>query len=416
MRFICIGIILCLYTVSGSIFKRRMLKKMVSAIYQQDTRKSKVDVDPEVNMNVSQMIRYHGYPCEEHDVETSDGYILSVQRIPHGRSDVHDRRPPVLLQHGLLSSASDWADNLVNESLAYLLADAGFDVWMANSRGNTYSLRHKTLTPDQDKFWDFSWDEMAAYDLPATVDKVLAVTGATQLAYVGHSQGTEIAFARLSRDKDLAKKIRIFVALAPVAYLKHLKSPIRLLAPFSKDLDFLFALFGVRDFFPSSPLIRWLAENVCDIEIPKILCENIMFLFGGYDYNNLNSSRIPVYIAHAPAGTSTRNIIHYAQAVKSGKFCQFDFGEEENMKRYNQTTPPEYDPTKITVPIALFSGTNDWLAVPRDIQKLLPQLQHVIKNQVIDQWEHLDFVWGLNAPSKCYDDVIDVIKTSWNLV
>ena len=34
-------------------------------------------------------------------------------------------------------------------------------------------------------FWNFSWDEMAAHDLPALIDHVLNVTGAAQLMYVG---------------------------------------------------------------------------------------------------------------------------------------------------------------------------------------------------------------------------------------
>ena len=48
---------------------------------------------------------------------------------------------------------------------------------------------------------------MANYDLPAMLNYVLNVTGREKLFYVGHSQGTLIAFARLSRDHVLADKV-----------------------------------------------------------------------------------------------------------------------------------------------------------------------------------------------------------------
>nr|CAD7576180.1 unnamed protein product [Timema californicum] len=40
------------------------------------------------------------------------------------------------------------------EVKAYLLADRGFDVWLGNARGNTYSRRHVRLSPKDPQFWN----------------------------------------------------------------------------------------------------------------------------------------------------------------------------------------------------------------------------------------------------------------------
>ena len=42
-----------------------------------------------------------------------------------------------------------------------------------------------------------------------------------------------------------------------------------------------------------------------------------------------------------------------------------DWGAKTNMEEYGQPTPPPYNLTKVTAPVVLFWGENDWLAAPK---------------------------------------------------
>jgi len=79
-------------------------------------------------------------------------------------------------------------------------------------------------------FWDFTWDEMARYDIPAQITKVLEVTGQPDLQYVGHSMGTTAFMAMHHYRLDIAAKVRLAHFLAPVATVGHMKSPIAWIA------------------------------------------------------------------------------------------------------------------------------------------------------------------------------------------
>lgn len=103
---------------------------------------------------------------------------------------------------------------------------------------------------------------MAKYDLPTIVNFVLKTTGQPSLYYAAHSQGSLIAFAELSRNKDLEKKIKAVFALGPVAYLGHMKSPLKYLADFLpevevRNLNWICVLYVSTDFIDSSNSHEW---------------------------------------------------------------------------------------------------------------------------------------------------------------
>lgn len=112
---------------------------------------------------------------------------------------------------------------LLHSQAAYILADAGYDVWLVNSRGNVYSRKHVSKNADNifSDFWDFSWWQMGMYDHPAAIDYILRKTMNSKLHYVGYSQGTTSLLVLLSEKPEYNDKIHIASLMAPVGYVNH---------------------------------------------------------------------------------------------------------------------------------------------------------------------------------------------------
>lgn len=78
---------------------------------------------------------------------------------------------------------------------------------------------------------------MAKHDLPAMLEHVLVETGAEKVVYVGHSMGTTVFFATMSSLPEYYQdRIAAMVALAPVATVNSISSPIKYLAPLVNEL------------------------------------------------------------------------------------------------------------------------------------------------------------------------------------
>merc|ERR1712241_900443 len=363
---------------------------------------------PKNDFPTPELIRSNGYPAEEHWTTTPDGYILALHRIPHGltNKDLEGPRPAILVQHGLLCSSADWVVSTPSKGLGYIPADAGYDVWLGNYRGNTYSRNHTFLNPDalfNHKFWDFTWDEMAKYDIPSMVEKVLEVTGEEEIFYAGHSMGTTAFMAMGHYRPDILDKIRLANLLAPVTSETNMGGPLGWIAEAGGIIDDILTLMGVGEFLPSNWLVDCLSSLFChEGDLTQGICTSILFVLCGYDATQLNNTLLPDILHHTPAGASTHTILHYAQEKTNPGFHAFDWGSDRlNVQHHQSTEPPVYDLNKVTAPVALYWSDNDYFAEPGDILFTMTGLPNVVPGMNHEvgwkAWSHLDFLWGIDA-------------------
>ncbi|XP_061491398.1 lysosomal acid lipase/cholesteryl ester hydrolase-like [Rhineura floridana] len=366
-------------------------------------------VDPECFMNISEIIHHHGYPSEEHHVETEDGYILTVFRIPHGRYNGASKGPwpVVFLQHAVIEDASCWISNMPNNSFGFILADASYDVWLGNSRGNIWSSKHKTMRENEQKFWEFSIHEMGYYDIPAVLYFILNKTRQQQLYYVGHSEGSAIGFIAFSTWPKLAERVKVFFALGPVTTLTFCTTPIIKAAYIPNVI--LQAIFGHKGIFQYAVYLRNILTKFCTNH--HEFCASALSFMAGNNVPNLNMSRMDMYVAHALAGTSVQNLLHWIQIHHTKQFQAYDHGsKEKNMEKYNQTNPPKYKIEDIQIPIALWTAGQDSFVHPTDVAMLRSRISNLIYENHIPEWQHLDFIWGIDATERMYMNIIETMK------
>ena len=123
--------------------------------------------------------------------------------------------------------------SLIGKPWQLALFDSGYDIWFGNNRGTKYSrlststqllgrnllLAQAEPDPTSEQFWDWSSEDLAKYDLPAEIEKVLEISQQPKLVYIGYSRGTSQMFLALGMDEDYyLQKVERVVALSPCMY------------------------------------------------------------------------------------------------------------------------------------------------------------------------------------------------------
>ncbi|XP_043653944.1 lipase 3 [Drosophila teissieri] len=353
------------------------------------------------------MIDSHGYPVETHTVRTGDGYILDMFRIPSSHNCKEDGvKPPVLLQHGLISVADCFLVTGPKSGLPFMLADRCYDVWLGNSRGVRYSNRHTKLKASQNAFWHFSWHEMGMEDLPAMIDYILSATQQEALHFVGHSQGCTTLMVLLSMKPEYNRRIKTANLMAPAVFMEHATN--KLMKMFGS------IILDMKDesFFGPLGIIRFLLRVFCPKSQFKDFCAGLFMLGSEEPSTLMNLTAIPLILATHPASISTRQPKHFLQLRKSGKFRPYDFGVKRNKNLYNQPEPPDYPLENVSPlsPVQIYRSNGDSLVSRKDIHTLISKLDKAVLHNVrLKKWSHTDFIFSNLIEKVINEPIIKVI-------
>ncbi|KAJ2229077.1 cholesterol esterase [Coemansia sp. RSA 1286] len=410
----------------------------------------------------AEIMDFWDYPFEDHLVETRDGFVLGIHRITgprklstagaHG-NDVGSqteggasqssgrsgsKKPVVLFWHGFMLSSEcfvchpDWVN-----ILPFRLAEAGYDVWLGNSRGNKYSYKHVKYAPSDARFWNFSIDEIANIDVPTTIDYILKETGIDSLTYIGFSQGTAQMFMALSRNRLLNQQVNHFIALAPASTPRGFHNSI--VDYFIKATPhMLYLLFGRRK--AMSLVYFWINILPRDLYVAALdFCVRLLF---GWSMRNLSQETKCITYWHLYSYTSVKSIVHWMQIIRCGQLQMYDEDPPVYPLLWSSKPTPDmqvcgvqsrgkakqrrghaagalahwnntYPLNKITTRVSLFHGGSDSLS---SVELLVRDL-HVEPNESLcfSHYEHMDFLWADSVGTLVHPKVLAVMGVHENV-
>lgn len=99
------------------------------------------------------------YDEDGNEISEEEAYKKTETKRKKNKS----HRGPLFINHGMWGSADNWIKNSEHfyQSLPFLLADFGFEVWVGNSRGTVDYSSNDILDKDDEEFWEYDYMVMS---------------------------------------------------------------------------------------------------------------------------------------------------------------------------------------------------------------------------------------------------------------
>jgi lysosomal acid lipase/cholesteryl ester hydrolase len=213
---------------------------------------------------IDNIVREYGFAIERHDVTTEDGYILSLWRLTRpDQNEEPTTRPILFISHSTMYAAEQFMLHGPDLSPAMYFYNLGYDVFLNNLRGTTYSRRHQTLNPDTDReFWAINYSSFEI-DQRANIQYILDLTQQEQLFVIAHALGGSAILIGMSLYPEWYQQRVITAALlGPITAISNTQAMIfQLLTQFPMMTDVM-RLTSIGEMFPHNLAMRILDDVV----------------------------------------------------------------------------------------------------------------------------------------------------------
>ena len=343
---------------------------------------------------------------EEIQVVTQDRYVNTIWALT-SKDENNRNGKSIIIQHGLLDTGFTWLI-LQEKSITKLLCDEGYKVYLPHMRGSQFSKSHLDYNTNlESKYWDFSFDEMAQYDLPSIINLIKKRDNVDKVDYMGHSQGTLIFFlAYMNNPEYMEKSINKFIGVGVVPNVNNAEHFLLKLAVESN----IASLVPVKNFLTFPTELGQVLVPFCTGKAKK-LCHTILKLSfgkipdtGRVDYDRLGKN----IFMHMPGGTSLQNMKHWLQAFENKKMSKYDFESLiENLAHYGSIIPPDYDLSKMRnykIKSIVTITDSDPFCNPIDTLNFLKNIkdQNVVEIMSLKDYNHIDYLWADSAYEELY--------------
>lgn len=387
-----------------------------------------------------QLIERAGFAYENHYVLSADGYITQLIHLINPLADQSKlKQPPFLITHGGANNPSvylassniqhhpepwprspqDGSITSWNRSLAFTLANNGYDVWLSGTRGDSRqnqghtklrvfepqgAVRNDKNKPlnitllelaDTFKYWDFSFNEIIEHEFPAQINKVLELTRSDKLSILCFSFSTMTGLPLFASRPEYAELIHQLVLMAPIINRRGTNNFVRLMQNIFVRADPRFGVMvfnlilltqPVRDLFillNSSKALRYtLIKGLLDLLVGP----------SAKYRSNLDQGAV----SNALQQTGYGEILHFYQQVIVGRLQKFDHGAAKNFLKYGSIFPPVYDISDIHIDNwILIQSTSDNFAPQASVQQVYDSIRQKPRARIVlPGWNHFDFLIG----------------------